>query len=128
LPQEVFETEIAEKAPCVEKGFGTLDMGYITDYLLRSSDRRFLNRGFGIGVVTEQKIILSGKLATADIDNDNKPEYFRECTSMEGLHLTVWSGKPLKGRIIWHSYYGLGYDTEPTCKDKDFKGLNDEDL
>ena len=128
LPQKVFEAEISEKAPCKEKGFGTLDMGDITDYLLSSSDKQFLNRGFGIGVVTNQKIKISGKLATVDLDNDKKPKYFRECTSMEGLHLTVWNGKPYKGTVIWHSYYGVGYDTVPSCKDKDFKGLNDENL
>ena len=38
---------------------------------------------------------------------------------MEGLHLTAWMGKPLKGRRIWHRYYSLGYDTEADCTEAD---------
>jgi len=39
----------------------------------------------------------------------------RSCTSHEGLHLTVWSGTPLESRRLWHEYYYLGYDVEPSC-------------
>ena len=46
---------------------------------------------------------------------------FRSCTSMEGMHFTIWRGEPLTGKRLWHDYYYLGYDTEPTCKDVDFK-------
>ncbi len=102
-----------------------MDEGDITDYLLKSFDKNFLNRGFGIGVVTVQKTQMNGKFATLDIDDNKKPIYFRECTSMEGLHLTVWKGKPLVGKGIWHAYYGVGYDTVPTCKKKDFYGTDD---
>ncbi|HEX9108921.1 MAG TPA: hypothetical protein VF832_16860, partial [Longimicrobiales bacterium] len=43
------------------------------------------------------------------------PERFRACTSMEGVHLTIWSGPPLRGRLRWHRYFYLGYDVEPSC-------------
>jgi len=56
-----------------------------------------------------------GDSVAADLDADGQPEYFRFCTSSEGLHFTVWSGKPLEGRLRWHQYYYLGYDVEPTC-------------
>ena len=56
-----------------------------------------------------------GDLLAADLDNDGQPEYFRSCTSTEGIHFTVWSGAPLKGRLRWHQYYYLGYDVEATC-------------
>lgn len=46
---------------------------------------------------------------------------FRSCTSMEGIHFTIWRGEALTGKRLWHDYYYLGYDTEPTCKDEDFK-------
>jgi hypothetical protein len=46
---------------------------------------------------------------------------FRSCTSMEGLHLFAASDVGLKGKTVWHSYYYLGYDVEPTCKEADFK-------
>ncbi len=125
LPQKSVEAEISEQSSCIEENFGYLDAVGITDYLLKSSDQNFLSQGYGIGVVTSQKVQMDKKFATFDIDGDGKAEYFRECTSMEGLHLTVWKGKPLIGKGIWHAYYGVGYDTVPTCKKKDFYGTND---
>ena len=63
----------------------------------------------------------SGPRITGDVDGDGQPESFRYCTSPEGLHLTVWSGKPLESRRRWHYYYYLGYDAEPDCKEGDTK-------
>lgn len=40
---------------------------------------------------------------------------------MEGLHLTVWTGEPLKGKSRWHAYYYLGYDTEANCTAADYQ-------
>jgi hypothetical protein len=45
---------------------------------------------------------------------------FRSCTSMEGLHLFVTVGRQANVKKAWHSYYYLGYDVEPTCKESDF--------
>jgi hypothetical protein len=45
----------------------------------------------------------------------------RGCTSSEGLHLSLWSGEPLKGTRLWHMYYYLGYDVEPTCRPADYQ-------
>jgi hypothetical protein len=57
----------------------------------------------------------------ADLDGDGHPEFFRACTSTEGLHLTVWKGKPLEGWRKWHYYYYLGYDVTPDCTESDTK-------
>lgn len=46
---------------------------------------------------------------------------FRSCTSMEGIHFTIWRGEALTGKRLWHDEYYLGYDVEPNCKDEDFK-------
>jgi hypothetical protein len=43
----------------------------------------------------------------------------RSCSSSEGVHLTVWSSTPLTSRRLWHQYYYLGYDVEPTCTDQE---------
>ena len=43
----------------------------------------------------------------------------RSCASREGLHLTVWAGTPLKSQRLWHQYYYLGYDVEPSCDERD---------
>ena len=43
------------------------------------------------------------------------PLSFATCTSNEGLHLTAWRG----GRRVWHAYYYLGFDVEPSCTEKE---------
>lgn len=63
--------------------------------------------------------IMNGK-AQGDLDRDGKFETFRECTSPEGVHLTVWAGEPLKTRRLWHQYFYLGYDIEPSCTGRDY--------
>jgi len=66
-----------------------------------------------------QPLRSSGNFVVADLDGDHRLEYFRQCTSSEGVHLTVWAGKPLSGKRLWHEYFYLGYDVEPNCTDKD---------
>ena len=66
-------------------------------------------------------VLLKHGIASADLDGDGRTEFFRICTSNEGNHLTVWTGKPLQGKRRWHSYYYLGYDVVPTCKRKDYQ-------
>lgn len=58
---------------------------------------------------------------TADLDGNGHPVTFRSCTSAEGVHLTIWSGKPLESSRRWHRYFYLGYDVDPTCTEADTK-------
>lgn len=74
----------------------------------------------GIAVLSSKRIIVQQGKASVDLDNDGRREFFRDCTSNEGLHLTVWSGLPLRGKRRWHFYYYLGYDVVPSCKRKDY--------
>ena len=55
----------------------------------------------------------------ADLEGNGKLNFFRSCTSSEGVHLTIWQGKPLEGIRKWHYYYYLGYDVEPSCTERD---------
>ena len=64
--------------------------------------------------VTEQGV-------TADLEGDGQREYFRSCTSAEGVHLTIWKGKPLEGVRKWHYYYYLGFDVTPDCTENEYK-------
>ena len=75
---------------------------------------------FGIAKAAGPFAIRGGGVI-ADLDNDRVDERFRVCASMEGLHLTVWSGRPLKGKRQWHRYYYLGYDLEPNCAEGESK-------
>ena len=70
--------------------------------------------GFGI-INYKGRIRRNGNSVSADFDGDGRMEYFRSCTSTEGVHFTVWTGKPLEGQLRWHQYYYLGYDVTPTC-------------
>ena len=73
-------------------------------------------------------VALSGRGGTRDTGDGTivtqlSPAYpdaqVRSCTSQEGLHLTMWSGVPLTSQRLWHQYYYLGYDVEPSCDDRD---------
>jgi len=56
-----------------------------------------------------------GDLLSADLDGNGLPEVFHACTSSEGIHFTIWTGKAFNGRLRWHHYYYLGYDISATC-------------
>ena len=56
-----------------------------------------------------------------DLSNRIRQARIRSCSSSEGLHLTVWSGVPLRSTRLWHSYWYLGYDVEPDCRPADFR-------
>jgi hypothetical protein len=49
------------------------------------------------------------------------PIRVRSCASSEGLHFTLWDGEPLKSSRLWHMYYYLGYDVEPSCEPADYQ-------
>jgi hypothetical protein len=63
-----------------------------------------------------------GRTVVGDLDGDGVPEQFRVCTSMEGLHFTIWSGEPLKGKLRFHQYFPLHYAVDPTCTEADYAG------
>ena len=93
-------------------------------YLLKLQGTGFVKQAAqppAIGIVgLSRPLRLQRRQATADLDGDGRMEYFRTCTSNEGIHLTVWSGKPLIGKRRRHFYYYLGYDVVPSCKKKDY--------
>ena len=73
-------------------------------------------------------VALSGRLDTRRIGSgeivvrlsaSHPNAQVRSCTSNEGLHLILWAGTPLTSPRLWHQYYYLGYDVEPSCDDRD---------
>ena len=64
---------------------------------------------------------LSSGVITVQLSPAYPNAQVRSCTSHEGLHLTVWAGTPLKSDRLWHEYYYLGYDVEPSCTDRDVR-------
>lgn len=60
--------------------------------------------------------------AHGDIDGDGTTEFVRECTSMEGLHLTLWRERPgMTALRLAHYYHYLGYDVVPSCTDDEVR-------
>jgi hypothetical protein len=89
-------------------------------YKLRMLDGAPEPNGPAIAVIDPARSLsVSAGVVTGDLEGNLVRDYFRACTSSEGVHLTVWSGKPLKGRRRWHSYYFLGYDLQATCTVRD---------
>ncbi len=62
---------------------------------------------------------VSNDIAEVTFGATGEPVTVRSCSSHEGIHLTAWRGKPLGGRRLWHVYWYLGYDVEPSCTEKD---------
>ncbi len=75
--------------------------------------------GFGLAGVADG-CKASETVVSCDLEPDGPPLFFRVCASREGLHYSVWSGKPLEGARRWRAYYYLGYDVEPDCTERDF--------
>lgn len=76
--------------------------------------------GFGV-IEPANPIQVQNNLASNDLNEDGKPEFFRFCQGFEGFHFTIWTGKPLKSNRIWHSFYYVDYETVVTCKKKDWE-------
>jgi len=74
---------------------------------------------FAITSRTHPVIVRTG-ISHIDINRDGVDDDFRVCTSHEGLHLTIWPGKALKGTRRFHRYFPLHYDVEPSCTDADY--------
>ena len=118
-PQSIAKAEIvgpaSENCPSIDKSDSNMKL-----YRIRLLERNPLPTTPAIAVSGfSGRFQTRGKYVTADIDGDGRPEFFRFCASSEGIHMTVWSGKLLRGKPRWHQYYYLGYDVEANCSPED---------
>jgi hypothetical protein len=115
LPQTTGEVEILAKTAqaCTADGSDKPGLSHYAFKVVRGSLQKAAP-AFAVinftGQFTEDKGSVS-----ADLEGNGRRESFRSCTSSEGVHLTVWEGKPLEGLRKWHDYYYLGYEVDPTC-------------
>ena len=132
-PNEVSKLRIKEKLAksCVDDDSDISDNEkvasnssyYLAELIGKNPDSTVLS---GIAVVGISKApTLEKGIATAELTGGPPAEYFRECTSSEGIHMTVWTGKPLLGKRIWYRYFYLHYDTVPNCKKRDYEGIEE---
>jgi hypothetical protein len=97
------------------------DDGESSKYILKLVNKND-EINFGFGIIDSQGIFSSeSNKLMVDFNKDGINDTFRSCTSHEGVHLSIWSGLPLKSSRLWHAYLYLGYDVEPSCVDEDFK-------
>ena len=54
---------------------------------------------------TSAPFSMSNNNVQADLDQNGKTEMFRACSANNDIHLTVWSGTPTTGTVIWHGFY-----------------------
>jgi hypothetical protein len=114
-PQSTMKAEVVRPAPPNCSSIDTSDAD-LKSYEIRVTGETPLPATPSIAVSGfSGRFQTRGKDITADINKNGQPEFFRFCASSDGLHLTVWSGKPLRGKRKWHQYYYLGYDVEPNC-------------
>ena len=74
---------------------------------------------FALTVKTRPVVGQDGTIR-ADLSHEGAHEEFRVCTSHEGLHFTIWSGKALRGTRRFHAYFPLRHEVEPSCTDADY--------
>lgn len=120
-PQTAGEAEIVMKADerCNSSGQEQPDLVH---YSLKTTQGAFRRAAPAFAIANfSRALTATGIGIVADLDGDGKPAYFRSCTSAEGVHLTVWKGKPLEGVRKWHYYYYLGFDVTSDCTEADTK-------
>ena len=92
-----------------------LSDGIVYDVQLKGAD--FAGWDVGVAVIASQATI---SVRGADVilsDAGNSPIVLKNCTSSEGVHFLARQDE----KLLWHEYYYVGYDTEPTCAEEDLK-------
>jgi len=60
-----------------------------------------------------------GWTGVADFENAGAAR-LRSCNSMESMHFTAWSGRPLRSVRLWHGSVPFGYEVDSSgCKDRE---------
>lgn len=114
-PQRWVRGQVVEKrtTPCNEQG--ALD-GTVYDARLEQADT--VEDQLGVAVVAPNATVAVENKAVVLVSRlDRRPVVFRRCTSGEGIHFLAWQG----GKLLWHEYYYLGYDVEPTCSEEELE-------
>jgi hypothetical protein len=114
-PQSIAQAEVLRAAPDLCQNTGS-DRAGAHYYVLRMVSGSIAANGPTIAVLNPARsLMVKGGVVMGDLEGNGHSEYFRQCTSSEGVHLTVWTGRPLRGKRRWHRYFYLGYDVQSDC-------------
>jgi hypothetical protein len=112
------ETEVLEVArqPCP----GTEDPSGRTSYELRLAKGEFQKTIALVGVVSGLEAFAVSDNTVTAADGNGKTASFRACLADGGVYLTLWSGKPLEGELLWHGFRFVDFDMDAeNCTPKD---------
>ena len=131
-PQKILSAKVGKKlkTSCSRRASESTDQnpGQNFYYLLTLIDKEVdeFQEVFGFGLIEpETPLLVQNELASIDLNNDGKFEFFRTCYGFEGVLFAIWTEKPLKGKQIWHSFYYVDYATVPNCKKEDSNVTDD---
>ena len=91
-------------------------------YEIASAEAGLTLPQLAIAIAGEPSVRRIGTTMSLHLNGGSPDVRARSCTSIEGLHLTLWAGEPLKGPRLWHLYYYVGYDMQPSCTPQDTRG------
>jgi hypothetical protein len=117
-PQYFFDGKVGDgKKPCqeVEKNDA------VGPYYSVKTTKKVAGNFIGVAVYAKNTVSVVNNQVILKSSTNNEIIYFRSCTSTEGLHFSTWSGQPPKGQKLWHLYYYLDYDVEPSCQENDLR-------
>ena len=89
------------------------------DYAVTPTANSSVLPNLAVAIIGKLEFERRGSTVFFRSENSVNPISVRGCTSNEGLHLTLWNGEPLKSKRLWHMYFFLAYDVEPTCESAD---------
>jgi hypothetical protein len=69
-------------------------------------------------------MMANGGTVSVDLDQNGKTQNFRACSAADNVYLTVWSGAPLTGTVLWRgSYYAPDNPgIAPACDARELPG------
>lgn len=118
-PQQVYRARVqAPLATCERLKSATVEGPY---YELAGMPAEARGALLAVAIVGVAHAGVSGGVVEVGTESASGRVSVRSCASREGLHLTAWAGKPLESRRVWHAYWYLGYDVEPSCTKKEME-------
>ncbi len=115
-PSEIRHSKVntALKKPCESASATAADVSYLVDGSELKNGKIYFAMARKQANLKIRQGRVEGRLGGSAVA-------FRACTSMEGIHLNIWTGAARATKKLWHRYYYLGYDVESTCIEADFK-------
>jgi hypothetical protein len=117
-PQKVQKARVERVSGWRDLNSGTSDLFY---EIVADEEGQKLPE-LAIAVVGDLTASRVADAVSLHVDATLKDVRARACRSMEGIHLTLWAGEPLKAPRLWHFYHYVGYDMVPDCLPADTDG------